>query len=174
MEVIKKNEITDAINEVIADINDILNEEREEQYLEGIILLYGLIENILKVALYYRMILDRIDRLATEKVDEDTISEIDNIREFIKNLDFYKSLRFALSIKLIDYDFFHKLDKIRENRNNIAHKLWLLKNRKDKESLRKELENLATQTSGLVSILNKSIKGVGLGMEDIGIDNFIK
>ena len=47
MEITKTNEITDAINDVIADINTILDEEKEERYLEGIILLYGLIEGIL-------------------------------------------------------------------------------------------------------------------------------
>jgi len=174
MEVIKSNEITDAINDVIADINDILDEEREERYLEGIILLYGLIENILKVALYYRMILDRIDELAKEEVDDDAISEIEKVFEFIKNLDFYKSLRFALSIRLIDYDFFHELNEIRKNRNSVVHQLWLLQNRKDNGSLRKELENLATQTSILIDILNKLIDEVGLGIEEIHINNFIK
>lgn len=174
MEVIKTNEITDAINEVIADINAILDEERKEQYLEGIILLYGLIENILKVALYYRMILDRIDKLATEEVDDDAISEIEKVFEFIKGLDLYKTLRFALSVKLIDYTFFCELDKIRKNRNNVAHQLWLLENRKNKEDLRKELEYVATKTSRLVGILNKLIEEVGLGIEDICIDKFIK
>ena len=174
MEVIKKDKVTDAINEVIADINDILDEEREELYLEGIVLLYGLIENILKVALYYRMTLDRVDKLATEEADDDAISEIMEVFEFVHKLDFYKSLRLALSIGLIDYNFFRELDRIRKNRKNVAHQLWLLKNRKDRASLRKELENLATQGSVLVDILNKLIDEVGLDIEEIGIDKFIK
>ena len=120
------------------------------------------------------MILDRIDKLATEKVDDDAISEIEKVFEFVSKLNFYRSLCYALRIGLIDCDFFHELDKIRENRNSVVHQLWLLKNRKDKESLRKELENLATQTSILIDILNKLIDKVGLGIEDIGIDKFIK
>ena len=174
MEITKTNEITDAINDVIADINTILDEEKEERYLEGIILLYGLIEGILKVSLLYRMILDRIDELANEDICEDAISEVRDILDFIGKLDFYKSLRFALSVGLIEYDLFLRLDEIRKNRNNVVHQLWLLQNRKDIKSLRAELENLATQTSALIAILNELIDEVGLGIEEAYLNSFLR
>lgn len=167
MEIIKRKDITDAINEVIADINTILDEEREREYLEGIILLYGLIENILKVTLYYHMILDRFDELAAEEVNDNVISEVHEIFEFIKRLSLYNALRFALSVKLIDYNFFCELNNIRKKRNDVAHQLWLLKNRKNTADLRKELEYVATRTSRLIEILNNLIDEIGLGIEDI-------
>jgi len=148
-------DITEVINEIANDINSILDDCEKEKYFECIVLLYSFIENLLKWLVFIKLLWEKFDNPISE-------AEIKTIRSFAKDLRFHDVLRLSYSIKLIDFKLFKRLDKIKEERNNVIHQYWLYTHRKDKRVLRKKLEKLASTANSLIGIFNKLTEEVGV------------
>ena len=147
-------EITDAINAVADEVNTILDDRSKERYFAGLILLYSLIENLVKWMVFVKLLWEFNRELSNR--------EILNHRIFCKRLSFYNALQISFSIGLFDWKFFKRLDGIRIERNDVIHQLWLYTHRGDYRVLRKKLEKVARVTDQLLDVFNALTEIVGV------------
>lgn len=153
-------DIRDVINETAEEVNAVLNGRIEEKYFDHIVLLYSFIENLLKWLIYVKVHWEK-----SKLVKEMSKKEFDRIEQFCRDLRFYNSLQIALLIDLVDFDLYQRIDKVRRDRNDIIHQLWMYAHRSDPSELRKHLEILARVANELVSICNRLTREIG--MEEI-------
>lgn len=150
--------IADVINKIGQEVNLVLSKGRRQRYFDNIVLLYSFIENLLKWLIFVKMGWEkcRIDRLMNGK-------EVESIEKFCRDLSFYNSLQIVLLVDLVDFKLYQKIDKIRRDRNDLVHQLWIYRHRDDFRQLRKRLEDLASVADKLVHICNKLAREIGMG-----------
>jgi hypothetical protein len=146
--------LTNAIKRVENDIRDILINRRSSRYLEGIILMYSLIENVLKWLVFLKILWDKSERVLPQ-------NETDSLRQFCNQQDFYSALNLALVTGLIRYSLFKRIDKIRKERNDIVHQCYLFTHRRNPKVLRAKLERIVSVVDDLFLIFNKLIMETG-------------
>ena len=88
--------------------------------------------------------------------------EVKIIRGFSKRMNFSTAQEVALSIKLIDFDLYKRIDRIRDERNSVIHQYWLYVHRGNRLVLRKKLEKLAHTANEIVGLFNALTKKIGL------------
>jgi len=148
-------DITQAINDIAEEINSVLNNRNKEKYFQGIILLYSFIENILKWLVFVKILWEKADKELPEE-------EVNSLQSFCKKLSFYNALNIALSIDLIDFRLYKRINAIREERNNVIHQFWIYRQRNNLLVLRKKLEKLARVSNQLVGIFNQLTQEIGI------------
>jgi hypothetical protein len=151
----RPNDISDSINTIAGQVNDVLNSKFREKYFESIIVLYSLLEGVLRWLIFLKLLWDRANKKFSE-------GETDSLREFVRNLNFYNCIRVAHSLFLIDYQLMNQIDSLRKERNDVVHQAWLYDHRTDYRVLRKKLERIARISSNLVGAVNKLVKKVGV------------
>jgi len=160
----KQKDLIEIVNEIGEDIDSILDERKTERYLEGIVLTYSLIENILKYTVFLKRSWDQncsdVDNdLPLEKISEHT----EKIHKECSKYNFYKSLENAHELGLIDDKLQSMINEIREERNDMVHQFWLYAHRKNPHVLEKKLKKI-------VRISKKTIKPFVKLSREIGID----
>lgn len=145
------------------EINTVLNDCIKERYFEEIILLYTFIEYFLKWLLFVKILWEKSGKPDSELSKK----EVSTILDYVKKLKFYGAMNVALSIDLVDFDLYKKIDAIRKERNDLVHQFWIYTHRNDFSRLRKKLEKLAKTASLLVAIFNQLT-------EEIGVDETYK
>lgn len=143
-----KGDITDIISSIGEEINSVLNTSREEQYFYGIILLYSLIENLLKWLVYLKILWDK----SRKKM---SVEEAREIQSFCKGLTFYEVLRIGISTDVINFRLYKEIDNVRSERNDVVHQLWIYEQRKNFLVLRKKLEEFSRIANELIGIFNR-------------------
>jgi hypothetical protein len=68
----------------------------------------------------------------------------------------------ALSLDVIDWKLYQRIDAVRQERNDVIHQLWLYVHRGNRLVLRKKLEKLAGVASELVGVANKLTHEIGV------------
>jgi len=149
------DDITVPINEIAHHINDILNNRRADLYFDSIVLLYSFIENMVKWLVCMKILWDKSDKVIEAK-------EVKIIRAFCKRMNFSTAQEIALSIKLIDFELYKRIDGIRDERNSIIHQFWLYAHRGNRLVLRKKLEKLAHIANQIVRLFNGLTKKIGV------------
>jgi len=151
----KYNNITQTINDIAEEINSVLNSRNKEKYFEKIILLYSFIENVLKWLVFIEILWEKADKELPQE-------EVDKLRSFCVELSFYNALNIALSINLIDFKLYKRINAIRKERNNVIHQFWIYRQRNNLLVLRKKLEKLARVSNQLVGIFNQLTQEIGV------------
>lgn len=151
----KHTHVTDAINEVAEEVYLVLDDCIKDRYFQEIVLLYSFIENLLKWLVFVKIMWDKSDRAINEK-------EWKRLQSHCKRLTFYNALSMALSIDLIDFGLYERIDAIREERNSLIHQFWIYSHRRNFRVLRKKLEKLARTANQLVGIFNRLTKEIGV------------
>jgi hypothetical protein len=151
------SEITEAINDIADEVNTVLGDCIKQKYFDSTVLLYSFIENLLKWLVFTKILWD-LDRVPNE-------GEIDAIRNYCKNLSFYNAQQLSLSIGILDWALYKRIDSLRKERNDMIHQFWLYSHRGDNRVIRKKLEKVARVVGSLVGIFND------LG-EEIGVDEY--
>jgi hypothetical protein len=152
------DDIAQAINDVAEEINTVLNDCIKERYFEEIILLYSFIEYLLKWLLSVKILWEKSRKSDSELRNK----EVSIILAYVKRLNFYGAMNVALSIDLIDFDLYKKIDAIRRERNDLVHQFWIYTHRNDLSRLRKKLEKLARTANLLVGIFNQLTEEIGV------------
>lgn len=146
--------IFDLIDRIADTTNSILDENQKERYLAGILMLYSFIEKLLVLLVYVKIIWNKADRTLKKQ-------ELQHLKEFCSQQEFYRLLRLALSVDLIDLAMFERLEAVRIERNSIVHQFWLYEHRENRLILRKKLEKLARMANDLVTVFNKLVDETG-------------
>jgi hypothetical protein len=151
----KYDDIRHIINAIADEINSDLNNKTKEKYFHDAILLYSFIENLIKWLLFVKLIWDKSKKPLKNE-------EVVNLKKWCKSSTFYNAVNAALHTSLIDLDLYKKIDKVRQERNDVIHQLWLYQHRNNRLVLRKKLEKLANVASELVGIFNKLSRKIGV------------
>ena len=80
----REYKITNAINRVGDEVNSILNKRRSTRYFEAIVVIYSLVENVLKWLVYLKIVWDKCDRVLPD-------DELNALRQFCNQQDFYSA-----------------------------------------------------------------------------------
>jgi hypothetical protein len=99
--------------------------------------------------------------------------ELEELKKHCNQLNLYQLLGMALSIDLLDYDLFRRLDGIRVKRNRIIHQYWLYVHRGKLHILRKKLEKIAGAANSLVGKLNDLLADTGI-YDDFGFLDIVE
>lgn len=146
--------LTNAVERVEEDVRAILSRSQSTRYFEGIVLMYSLIENILKWLVFIKIFWSKCDRPIPE-------SELESLKQFCNQQDFYSALHLALVTDLIKHPLFRRIDKIRSERNDIVHQCYLFTHRRNRRVLRAKLQRLVAITDDLFVIFNGLIEETG-------------
>lgn len=148
-------DIVKTVNEIGEEVEQVLESHNEKKYFEEIMLLYSLIENLLKWLIFVKAIWE----IEEEKHADEEWSKL---YSFCGGLNFYTALNIGLSLKLIGFNLYKKIDKVRKERNDVAHQLWIYEHRRNPLELRKTLEMLTRIAKQLAKILEKLTNEIGV------------
>jgi hypothetical protein len=146
--------LIEAIERVEKDIRTILCRHQATRYFEGIILMYSLIENVLKWLVYVKAIWAKCDRIIPDR-------EFERLKQFCNQQDFSSSLNLALVIGLINHRLYNQIDRIRIERNDIVHQCYLFTHRRSSRVLRAKLEGLVRVADRLFEVFNHLVEETG-------------
>lgn len=134
--------VIDFISDAWKEVAEILNRKKNDKYFYAILLCFTLIEDTLRLTVFTQLAMEIVP--TGEKSDVIGKREYfyyqDYFMKYFRETDFYNLIRWALALKIIDSKLFKELDKTRDERNNLVHKLYLEKKRKNNVYLRKKLE----------------------------------
>jgi len=138
--------IVKVVNEIVGEVGLVMVRDDEAKYFEEIMLLYSLIEHLLKWAVFTKISDDRRgDKELTKK-------DLDDLRYFCTQMRFYDALNIALFVELIDLNLYKEINKVREERTDVTHQLWIYEHRRNPVELRKTLEMLAEVVGKLIEV----------------------
>lgn len=154
--------IFDSVNEIGKEVEEVLESRKEERYFEEIMLLYSLIENLLKWLVFVE-----VSRSRNWWEGELSKEDVDNFRQFCRQLRFYDALNIGLFIKLIPFKLYKEIDKVKKERIDVTHQLWIYQNRKEPVKLRENLEMLVGVAKELAWITQGSVNEVDVDVDEI-------
>lgn len=157
-----KRILTDEINGVAAQVNEILNSKQKDRYFEGIAILHSFIEDILKWLVFTQIVWNR-----SQDTDKSMApGEVAEIRGYCNQQNLYSLLNLGLSVGLLDYKLFGRLNEIRKERNSLVHQYWLYIHKVKRHIFRKKLEKLAGVANDLVGKFNGLMEEIGVAMDE--------
>jgi hypothetical protein len=154
----KNRDLVKEINGLSVEINNILNEKRSERYFEGIAILYSFIEDILKWLAFTQIVWNKSSEGGSTRPTE----EIEQVRNYCNQQNLSSLLSLGLSIDLLSYRLYKRLDDIRIERNTMVHQYWLYIHKGRRLIFRKKLEKLAGAASALVDRFNQLVEETGM------------
>lgn len=147
--------LKNAINRVEEDVRSILTKRQSGRYLEGLFLMYTLIESVLKWSVFLQIIWNKSDRVLRQ-------SETETLKQFCNQQDFYSTLNLALVTGFINYQLFKRIERIRSERNDLSHQFYLFTHRHNTKVLRAKLERMVNIADDLFSMLGKLVEETGI------------
>jgi hypothetical protein len=146
--------LTNAVERVKNDIRSILSKRQSARYFEGIILMYSLIENILKWLVFLKVLWDKCEGVLPQR-------ETESLRQFCNQQDFYSALNLALVTGLIKHPLFQRIDQIRKERNDVVHQCYLFTHRRNRRVLRAKLKKIVSVADDLFVVFNDLVMETG-------------
>lgn len=168
----EKNEnLLKIIKRIGENLKTVIDENKENEYFENIILNYSLIENLLKYTIFLKMSWDQTDFAVNHNVSrEESFKKYKICRDFCLKLNFFQAGEIALGINLIDYSLYKKISQIRKERNNIIHQYWLFEHKDNPKKLKAILKEDIVISKELVKKLIKLYEDIGSeGVFDISL-----
>src|SRR5882724_9536706 len=98
--------LTSAVNRVENEIESILRKRQPTRYFEGIVLMYSVMENVLKWLVFIKILWSKSDRVLRA-------ADTESLRRFCNQQDFYSAMNLALVTELITHPLFRRIDLIR-------------------------------------------------------------
>lgn len=144
-------DIRNIIDSIGVEVDHALLKKQSEKYPYFVLLLYSLIENLLKWLVASKMLWDETLK-QTEAELEGNIYKVswEGIRDKALMLNFNKAIDKAYNLQVINKGLKTKLHKNRRDRNNLIHELWVFEKRNDEEFMRVMLVDLKKTTKNLI------------------------
>lgn len=149
------------INQIADEVNSILDKRESEKYFDAVVLLYSVMENLLKWIVYTDIMWEKYSKKRL-RITKKVRAEQKEIRRFCKKLNFYNALRIALARGWIDYKLYERIEDVRVERNNVIHQFWIYRHRHNPLVIRKKLEKLSRVTNDLVGVFNRLYGHIGV------------
>jgi hypothetical protein len=150
----REYKLTNAVERVENDIRAILSRRQTTRYFEGLVLMYSLIENVLKWLVFLKVLWDKSERVLPRR-------ETESLRQFCNQQDFYSALNLALLTGLIEQPLFYRIDHIRKERNDVVHQCYLFTHRRNSRVLRAKLERIVSVADDLFVVFNNLVVETG-------------
>jgi hypothetical protein len=152
----KDPDVAKVVNEIGYEVEQVLKSHNEEKYFEEIILLYSLIENLLKFSVFVKIFWGKVAEKELSK------EEAVKLSGFCWRLSFYDALNIGLSLDVIDFDLYKAIEKVKDERNDVIHQLWIYEHRRNPVELKKQLEMLARVGKQLAAISARLTNQIGV------------
>ena len=146
--------LTSAVERAENDVRSLLSMRQSTRYFEGIVLIYSLIENVLKWLVFLKVLWDKSERVLPQR-------ETESLRQFCNQQDFYSALNLAFVTGLIRHSLFRRIDVIRKERNDVLHQCYLFTHRRDRRVLRAKLDRIVSVADDLFVVFNDLIMETG-------------
>lgn len=151
-------DIRNTINQIGEEVDNSLENNYSENYFYLVLLLYSLTENFLKWLIATKILWDETcKQVDAELIGNQYVVDFETIRSCAKKLSFNSAIEQAHFLGLIGVRLRSRLHKIRINRNDYAHELWIIAERNNPVVIRKELEYLANTVHKLIRVFNKLV-----------------
>lgn len=147
--------VADAINLIADHVNEVLNANQTERYFESLVVLYSLIEDVLRWMVFLKTLWDR----STRELEDDELKEI---IQLTGGLTFYDGIHRAKALGIISAHLGRRIDKVRRERNDLLHQAWLYAKRSDGRVMRKKLEKVAHIANDLIGSVNTLTAEIGI------------
>lgn len=158
----RKPNLLQIIKRIGENLKTVLDEEKESEYFENIVLNYGLIENLLKYDIFLKLTWDQTGFAVDHSIPRDESFKMYKIsNDFCSKLTFYHAGEIALSIGLIDFSLYQKIVQIRKKRNNLLHQYWLFEHKDSPKKLKRTLQEDIEVSKELIRILLKLHRKIG-------------
>ena len=154
--VVRTHKLLDEVNDLAEQINTVLEKKEKARYFESIALLHSFIEDMLRWLVFTQIIWNKSEKGVMPD------GELEQLRQYCNQLSLYQLLNLGLSVDLLSYSLFRKLDAVRIERNQLVHQYWLYLHKGKTHILRKKLEKLAKVANALVGKLNDLIEETGM------------
>ena len=112
--------------------------------------MYSMMENVLKWLVFLKIIWDKCDRVLPQR-------EIESLRRFCNQQEFYTVLNLALVTGLIKHPLFRRIDRIRKERNDVVHQCYIFTHRRNRRVLRAKLERIVSVADDLFVVFTNLV-----------------
>ncbi len=158
-------DIRKTINQIGRDVDTALAKRRTDRYFYLILLLYSLSENLLKWLVATKILWDESSKQTDFELDgKNYLVDFEVIRKRAKKLSFNDAINQARDLRLIGIRLSSRLHKIRTERNDFVHELWIIQERHNPGVMKSELKYLADTVHKLIRVFHKLV------YIEIGID----
>jgi hypothetical protein len=147
--------LTRAVERVQKDVTSILARRQSSRYFEGIVLMYSLIENVVKWLVFLKIVWNKSDRVLS-------VPERESLKQFCNRQDFNGALNLALVTGLFTHRLFRQIDRIRGERNDLLHQFYLFTHRRNSRVLRAKLARLVRLAVKMFRVLNALVADTGV------------
>jgi hypothetical protein len=158
----RRLKLTDEIKSLAKEIKAILDSKQEDRYFEGIAIIHSFIEDVLKWLVFTKIIWNKSQGpegiMAT--------GEVEQIRDYCNQLNFYPLLNLGLSVGLFDFKLFERINNIRSDRNSLVHQYWLYIHKGKRQIFREKLEKLSGVANALIASFNQLSEEIGPALDD--------
>jgi hypothetical protein len=159
----RQTDLIKIVNDMGVDIDKIVINRKNDRYLEGIVLTYSFIENILKYSVFLNRSWDQ------NGIDVDCGISLEQNREHYQKIQkecsrytFYQSQEKAHELVLIDDKLYSEINDVREERNDMVHQFWLYAHRKNTKVLERKLKRLVRISKKLIKVFEKISRNIGI------------
>lgn len=171
--------IIDVTNRIGEEVTATLENSSSELYYQETVLLFSLVENLLKFLVATKDCWDetstKVDKAEIKEkrtgktvLDEELQVDFENLRNKAKDLNFNNAINRACSLKLITDEQKEKLHTFRNERNDLVHQLYLFDNRNNPTIMRIKLLEAETITKELIDVFEDLLyEQIGFDSEDL-------
>lgn len=159
----RQTDLIKIVNDMGMDIDHIVSDKKTDRYLEGIVLTYSFIENILKYTVFLNRSWDQngidvYNGISFEKNSE----HYQKIQKECSKYTFYQSQEKAHELTLINEKLYSEINEVREERNDMVHQFWLYAHRKNTQVLERKLKRLVRISKKLIKAFEKISRKIGI------------
>ncbi len=154
--IVKTHKLLDEVNALADQINAVLNRKEKARYFESIALLHSFIEDMLKWLVFTQIVWNKSEKGVMPD------RELEQLRQYCNQLSLYQLLNFGLSVDLLSYSLFRRLDAVRIERNQLVHQYWLYAHKGKAPPSRNPRATTCRVPSTLVGKLNDLVKQTGM------------
>ena len=171
--------IIDVTHRIGVEVTATLENSSSDLYYQETVLLYSLVENLLKFLVATKDCWDETCRKVDKAVikekktgktvpDEELKVDFEVLRSNAKELNFNNTINRACSLKLITEEQKKKLHTFRDERNNLVHQLYLFDNRNNPTIMRGKLLEAEAITKELIDIFEDLLYDqIGFSSDDL-------
>lgn len=151
--------IISIINNIGDRVDKAIKNRDDREYLECLLILYNLIEYMLKWAVFFEGLWRYADTTSNQKNFHKQWGEWQNFCS--KRMQFYTANNIAMSMGIIDFQMYQRLDDIRAKRNDLIHKLIIHTQTKNAKDMHTKLTNASDIAKKLAEIVDDLIIKIG-------------
>lgn len=161
--------IIETINQIGVEVDQSLKKNDSNEFFKQSLLLYSLIENLLKYLVATKICWDEsCKQMDNQNKDQEYTIDFEIIKNKAKDYSFSVTIDKARALGLLSNDLKNRLHELRKERNDLIHELYLFQQRNNIEFMRENLIKLKDIIMELIPIFENLIfNDIGVGTPEV-------